>query len=54
VQWSRNQVGGEIQGTDDTWSFDESCAVAETRMRYGGIPGTASIINAQTGICVRE
>lgn len=43
VTWSRNMPTGIQFGTDKADSFEEACALAETRVRGGGIPATAVI-----------
>jgi hypothetical protein len=46
VAWSRNQVGGMKTGNDTADSFEEACEIAEARVRGGGIPATAEIIES--------
>lgn len=46
VNWSRNQLGGMKTGNDTTDSFEEACEIALARVRGGGIPATAEIIES--------
>jgi hypothetical protein len=32
-----------VTGTDEAWSVEEAMALAQTRVQYSGIPGTAYV-----------